>query len=301
MNAFPCYSNNSSMPVWLTIDEAVGVINRRTGANIMVSEVWRYALYGHLKLSVYFQSPVKLQKICMNGSNQNEIYLETISNNISYRLCYLNDCCIRYEDFRRVKTDGVLISPAYHIIDTPLTGCEYTEVQKRLANSLSLPQPVSGQHNYHYGIFVREEEDVFQVFEQCTWQERISRQLNYLPVDMAVSLREQIAEQGIPHTGIGYFPLFHFPDDAFFVVKRTHLEQFIETFFPSPVKSQENISTPLSRLLWLACKHNDQASPLIEHPYKLVSVFEEWATSDGITDRLSGDTLKKALKRGSPV
>ncbi|HGV0302588.1 TPA: hypothetical protein ACNFRT_002243 [Citrobacter freundii] len=174
MNAFPCYSNNSSMPVWLTIDEAVGVINRRTGANIMVSEVWRYALYGHLKLSVYFQSPVKLQKICMNGSNQNEIYLETISNNISYRLCYLNDCCIRYEDFRRVKTDGVLISPTYHIIDTPLIGCEYTEVQKRLANSLSLPQPVSGQHNYHYGIFVREEEDVFQVFEQCTWQERIS-------------------------------------------------------------------------------------------------------------------------------
>ena len=121
-----------------------------------------------------FEVPVKLQKICMNGSNQNEIYLETISNNISYRLCYLNDCCIRYEDFRRVKTDGVLISPTYHIIDTPLTGCEYTEVQKRLANSLSLPQPVSGQHNYHYGIFVREEEDVFQVFEQCTWQERIS-------------------------------------------------------------------------------------------------------------------------------
>lgn len=62
MNAFPCYSNNSSMPVWLTIDEAVGVINRRTGVNIMVSEVWRYALYGHLKLSVYFQSPVKLQR-----------------------------------------------------------------------------------------------------------------------------------------------------------------------------------------------------------------------------------------------
>ncbi|EBP4342208.1 hypothetical protein UK30_10165 [Salmonella enterica] len=301
MNAIPCYSNNSSMPVWLTIDEAVDVINRQTGADITVSEIWRYALYGHLTLSIYFQSPVKLQKICMSNANNNEVYLEAVSKDISYRLCYLNDFCIRYEDFYGVKTDGILISPAYHIIDTPLVGSEYTEVQKRLANSLNLPQPVSGQHNYHYGIFVREEGDIFQVFEQCTWQERISRQLNYLPVDMALSLREQIAEQGGYYSGIGYFPLFHLPDDAFFVVKKVHLEQFIMSFFPPPAKSQENISTPLSRLLWLACKHNDQASPLIEHPYKLVSVFEEWATSDGITDRLSGDTLKKALKRGSPV
>ncbi|EJH7538513.1 hypothetical protein ODC56_004059 [Salmonella enterica] len=299
MNAIPSHSNNSSMPVWLTIDEVVNIINRKMEASVTVSEVWRYVLYGHLKLSIYFQSPVKLQKICMD--NNGEIHLEIIDKDIEYKVCYLNDFCIRYGDYQGVKTDGALISPIYHIIDTPLAGCEYTEVQRRLANSLNLPQPVSGQHNHHYGIFVREDGEIFQVFEQCTWQERISRQLNYLPVDMAVSLREQIAQKGIPRTGVDYFPLFHFPDDAFFVVKKTHLEKFIKTFFPSPVKSQENISTPLSRLLWLACKHNDQASPLIEHPYKLVSVFEEWATSDGITDRLSGDTLKKALKRGSPV
>ncbi|VEA03442.1 Uncharacterised protein [Salmonella enterica subsp. enterica serovar Sanjuan] len=168
--------------------------------NITISEVWRYALYGHLKLSIYFQSPVKLQKICMSNTN-NKVYLETISKDINYKLCYLNDFCIRYEDFRSVKTDGILISPEYHIIDTPLVGSEYTEVQKRLANSLNLPQPVSGQHNYHYGIFIREEGEIFQVFEQCTWQERISRQLNYLPVDMALSLREQMAEQGIPVQG----------------------------------------------------------------------------------------------------
>ncbi|EJJ6948258.1 hypothetical protein NJJ93_001150 [Salmonella enterica] len=54
MNAIPCYSNNSSMPVWSTIDEALDVINRQTGADITVSEIWRYALYGHLTLSIYF-------------------------------------------------------------------------------------------------------------------------------------------------------------------------------------------------------------------------------------------------------
>lgn len=38
MNAFSCYSNNASMPLWLTIDEALEVINWQTGVNIMVSE-----------------------------------------------------------------------------------------------------------------------------------------------------------------------------------------------------------------------------------------------------------------------
>ncbi|OSL23905.1 hypothetical protein ECQG_00016 [Escherichia coli TA255] len=30
-------------------------------------------------------------------------------------------------------------------------------------------------------------------------------------------------------------------------------------------------------------------------------MFEEWVRSDGITERLNGDTLKTALERGSPV
>ena len=38
MNSFPCYSNNASIPLWLTIDEALEVVNRQTGVNIMVSE-----------------------------------------------------------------------------------------------------------------------------------------------------------------------------------------------------------------------------------------------------------------------
>ncbi|EGT0668113.1 hypothetical protein JAG28_003495 [Citrobacter werkmanii] len=263
----------------------------------MVSEVWRYALYGHLKLSIYFQSPVKLKKICVNSCNEDEIGLEIINKDICYKVCYLNDFCIRYEDFRGVKTDDVLISPIYHIIDTPLIGYEYTEVQKLLANSLNLPQPVSGQHNYHYGIFVRKEGEIFQVFEQCTWQERISRQLNYLPVEMAVSLREQIAKQGIPRTGIGYFPLFHFPDDAFFVIKRDELEQLIHKFFPQPSLQNKTarISTPVSRLFWLACKYNENIGQLIDHPYKLASIFESWATAEGFTGHLNGQTLKGGL------
>lgn len=49
------------MPVWVTVDEAVDIIKRQTNEEITASEVWRYALYGHLTLSIYFQSPVILR------------------------------------------------------------------------------------------------------------------------------------------------------------------------------------------------------------------------------------------------
>jgi quinol monooxygenase YgiN len=38
----------------------------------------------------------------------------------------------------------------------------------------------------------------------------------------------------------------------------------------------------------------------MNQPYKLLSIFEQWASEEGITDHLSGDTLKTALERGSP-
>lgn len=57
------------------------------------------------------------------------------------------------------------------------------------------------------------------------------------------------------------------------------------------------MTTPLSRLFWLACKHNDTISPLLNQPYKLLSIFEQWASDDSIGEKLDAETLKNALKR----
>ncbi|STB58609.1 Predicted transcriptional regulator [Citrobacter freundii] len=57
------------------------------------------------------------------------------------------------------------------------------------------------------------------------------------------------------------------------------------------------MTTPLSRLFWLACKHNDTISPLLNQPYKLLSIFEQSASDDGIGEKLEAETLKNALKR----
>jgi hypothetical protein len=186
-------------------------------------------------------------------------------------------------------------------MDSPLRGYEYVMLQKMLAHSLNLPLPETGQYNIYCGILVREGNDIFQVFEHQSSEQRVFQQLQFIPADNASFCHDEINKIQFDRKRKDYFPVYHFPGDACFVVKRTHLEVFMGTFFSVQEKSSLQISTPLSRLLWLACKHNDHTSPLLNHPYKLVSVFEEWAALDGITDRLSGDTLKKALKRGSPV
>lgn len=88
------------------------------------------------------------------------------------------------------------------------------------------------------------------------------------------------------------------PPDALFVIRRSHLEAFLTRHQP---ESKERISSALSRLLWLACKHNPQLDDkMLEHPYKLLNIFECWAREDGMHLSLSPETLKTALQRGAP-
>ncbi|ECD9611694.1 hypothetical protein FNZ18_20340 [Salmonella enterica subsp. salamae] len=301
MHTIPYYSNNTSVPVWVTVDEAVDIINRRENGQTKKSDLWRYALYGHLPLSIYFQSPIKLRKVCTNGDN---ILLDTVNGSIIDEIAKLSDSCILHGENRIIRTEGEYISPQHHIIDTPLLGLEYMILQKHLASTLNIPEPVKGQYNSHYGVLVHEEGMLYQIFESTTWENRVEQRLKNLPANMACKIYQKIEKTSFSNSGIHDFPLYQFPADAWFVIKRTALEKFMNIFFPTHInditKTSHRISTPLSRLLWLACKHNPDISPLIGQPYKLISVFEEWASSDGITERLNGDTLKTALQRGSP-
>lgn len=293
----------SKMPVWVTVDEAVNIINshKKNEQEINASDLYRYALYGNLKLSIYFQSPVKLRKVTI--SNNTAEYTK-VNDDIIERLGYLCHHCFISNDNSILKTEGNYISPPHNILDASLHGHEYAILQKLLAHSLCLPEPVTGLYNVHHGVLVKDEEHTYQVYELTSWQNRISQTLKKLPIDVAIPLHDDINISNTLKTNMEYFPVYQFPDDACFVIKSSILEQFIDTFFPQqPLHSQKvspRISTPLARLLWLACKHNQDISPLIEQPYKLISIFEEWAKSDGITERLNSETLKNALKRGSP-
>lgn len=298
MKSLPCYSKNISMPVWVTISEAAGLINKKFGTNITSGDVWRYAFYGYLTLSIYFQSPITIQRI---KYERNKLFLMKENNDLVSKLCSLSNDCLLNGSHWRLKTESGIICPRNHIMDTPLLGCECLVAQKFLARSLGFPLPDKGRFNTYCGVLVKDKTHIFQMLEYTTLGQRISQKLKCIPENKVSYYRDEIDMNSLIMKEVGYFPVYEFPRDAYFVVKRDNLEKFTDTFLPIASKPSSQISTPLSRLLWLACKHNDITGSLINHPYKLISIFEEWARSDGITDRLSGDTLKKALKRGGAI
>lgn len=100
----------SGMPAWVTVDEAVEIINSRIKhePEIKASDLYRYALYGKLTLSIYFQSPIKLKKVAVKN-NETE-YVE-VNKNIVERICYLCHKCFLNNDNFILKTEGNFITP----------------------------------------------------------------------------------------------------------------------------------------------------------------------------------------------
>lgn len=201
------------------------------------------------------------------------------------------------------STEGEYIHARQSVIDTNLFGYEYFLIQRLLAHSLKIPSPVTGAKDNNYGITVSFLGETFQLFEKMTWHERIKQQVKRLPKDNASDNYEKMLLHSIEESSHReYFPIHELPKDACLVIRHSELKKLInipveKKLLPS---SSTRISTPLSRLFWLACKNNETISPLITQPYKLLSIFEQWASEERITDRFSGDTLKTALERGSP-
>ncbi|MEI7346990.1 hypothetical protein [Dickeya chrysanthemi] len=294
-------NTKSSMPEWMTIQEAIRITKKTTKTELTDSDIYRHALYGNISLSIYFQSPIVLRKI---RTLDNKLKLRPVGHSFIDRLCLLDRNSFLGKRNLILSTEGRYITPTQPIIDTLLAGHEYVMVQRLLARSLHIPLPHIGENEINYGISVTLSGEIFQVFEKITWQERINQKIMRLPEKIWTDIYQEIQQQGMnPNLRKDYFPVHDLPQDACFVIRHTELEKLIDmpTKNQTSSSSSTRISTPLSRLFWLACKHNEAISPLIRQPYKLLSIFEQWASTDGITDHLSGDTLKTALERGSPT
>ncbi len=298
-----CTTPSRSTPLiqdWITIREAVNIAKKITHYRITESVFYRCALHRKLCLSIYFQSPIILKKLKLF---EKKLKLRRVENSYTHKFCMLDrDCFLRGRNLI-VSTEEESLSPMLRVIDTPLIGYEYVLVQRLLARSLGIPLPITGAIDINYGISVRLSGELFQVFEKSTWNDRIKQQLLRLPENIRPYIHNKISSQSINnHCCYKYFPIHDLPGDACFVIRYTEFEKLINMLVKGKANhpSTSRISTPLSRLFWLACKHNEAISPLIGQPYKLLSIFEQWASDDGITDHLSGDTLKTALERGLP-
>lgn len=285
---------------WLTIREAVKVANRMKGLKIKDSDIYRHALYGRISLSIYFQSPVIIRRI---RSSINKIKLRPVGGSVLYRLCMLERNVFLNGAGLILSTEGEYISPHQLVMKAGMLGYEIVLIQRLLAQSLNMPLPVTGANETNYGITVTLSGQSYQIFEKKSWRERVNQQIMRLPEHIITDIYDdESAHRFIDCSGKGYFPVYDLPEDACFVIRQEELDKLLgmsaECFTHS---SSTRLSTPLSRLFWLACKHNDSISPLLRHPYKLFPIFEQWASVEGITDHLSADTLKRALERGSPA
>ncbi|HAG2476094.1 TPA: hypothetical protein G8W07_001336 [Salmonella enterica] len=281
---------------WITVQEAVLLMRQLTNNNFNVSDIYRRALSGNIYLSIYFQSPVFLRQVIQS---EQKIKLKLSETSLIHQLCYLESECFINKIQFITSTEGQFFLFEHDVIDTSLIGYEFVVLQRLLARSLKLPLPIKRKYCINHGISVFLSGNTYQIFEKTTWQERIKHQTVKLPVNMAEEIDEYMT--GINNSILyqrEYFPLHDLPGDACFVIRRTEFEKLLALYTSTPASTRT--SSALARFFWLACWHNEAIRSLIGQPYKLLSIFEQWAREDGITDKLSGDTLKAALERGCP-
>ncbi|MBI0440429.1 hypothetical protein F7100_22330, partial [Dickeya dianthicola] len=131
-------NTKSSMPEWMTIQEAIRITKKTTKRKLTDSDIYRHALYGNISLSIYFQSPIFLRKI---RTLDNKLKLRPVGHSLIDQLCLLDRSSFLGKRDLILSTEGKYITPAQPIIDTLLAGYEYVMVQRLLARSLRIPLP----------------------------------------------------------------------------------------------------------------------------------------------------------------
>ncbi|MBS0847048.1 hypothetical protein [Citrobacter sp. JGM124] len=287
---------------WLTIPEVKYHACQRHHVYLSDADIYIHALNKRITLSIFFQSPIFLKKI---NRHNNKLKFRTFERSQLEQLCYLESDQFILNRKIIYSTEQDVLPIQGHLFDTSLMGFERVLIQQLLASSLGIPiSDDSLRYGHNFGITVKINDDIFQLFEKCTTKQRYQRQLLSLPNNITSRLRLPLeSNNNLDIPTISLFPIYHLPKDACFVIRQSEIEKLLtgETKFIGSQTPTPRITTPLSRLFWLSCKYNQTISSLINQPYKLLPIFEQWAKESGIADKFSGDTLKQALARGAPA
>ena len=222
---------------WLTIDEAADYLTTQLSEPFTPADIYHLALDGYLTLSLNLMSPVSVCKVTLGprivadhlysasparGNNPSKYWGETPTSYVTYECATMQDNVARI--FQGVE-------------DVLPKGLIRTELKKLHCESLGIP--VSNlDHKFLPGcIFVRGEGETFQL------QRRVH-------LDAEVEFRRQKAkEYGVPEEVIGphidqfeqkyrsllepygslifFLPSTHLPGNAFFVARKSALNDFI--------------------------------------------------------------------------
>lgn len=287
---------------WLTPDEAVTVLLQHN-IPLLPADLFRHALHGDLTFSVYFPSPVLLRPLnlsCRLACREAKIpFLYPQCSKPGNRRITANTPPFRRDPSLRLSTT--------QLWDLPMLGLERLLLHHQLAQALEHPQPEETWCCNQAGIVVRDEQgQLYQLCRRKPVRELLMELLGVngkLPEELHLLISQLYCHARGELQSRLQLPICYLPDtlpaDAILVIRRIHLEAFLTRHQP---ETRERITAALSRLLWLACKHNPQLNEeLLEHPYKLLTVFESWAQEEGLNiPPLNGETLKNALRRGAP-
>ncbi|MBU9863664.1 hypothetical protein J1791_00095, partial [Rahnella aceris] len=86
----PSFNSSNKTSDWMTIREAVKIANRTMNGKIKDSDIYRHALHGNIRLSIYFQSPIILKKV---RTINHKIKLHPIDNMLLSRISTLEKNC----------------------------------------------------------------------------------------------------------------------------------------------------------------------------------------------------------------
>ena len=247
---------------WLTLDEAAEVI-RQHNITLLPADLIRHALHGDLSLSVYFPSPVLLRPLnppCRFACRFSKPPFPPSQCNKPGNRKIMANS-------PPCRRDPTLQLTTSHLWNLPLIGLERLLLHQQLAKTLNRPCPKDTHCCNQIGIVVCDENDSY--YQLCCRK----------------SLRELLLE---------------------LLATQNNLQEELHLLIGQLYGNGRNdlksrITSALSRLLWLACKHNPQLDDeMLEHPYKLLNIFECWAREEGMHLPLSPETLKTALQRGAP-
>ncbi len=225
---------------WLSLEESAGYLERMIGERVTIIDILRFALDGHLTLSINLQSPklaknVSICKLEMEVAAQcKEVYVynnwnlyidETFSPNrpIDFAMPITNDL---------TKLSGIL--------DTPLLGIERVHAEGQYCACLGLPKP-SGKQEVMRGIIVyRAHLELFQLqefidvdseLEHLRTASSIADEVSQVACKQIISMFESIKSINVwdKNAYQRYIPITKFPDDVYFVVRKKYLDELVET------------------------------------------------------------------------
>ncbi|MEQ6968388.1 hypothetical protein [Pectobacterium polaris] len=275
-------SKLNNLRKWLSLDESAKYLERKINEQVAITDILRFALDGHLILSVNLQSPkiakkVEIKRVKMAETATNvEVYVRENWG------VYIGESFSPDREIDFAIATSNEITSLSGVQDTPLLGIERLFAEEQYCKSLGLPKPSrkqdlirgvtisagpSGLYQLQHFIDVDDEiEELYQAAEAAG-------DANHPAFDSIIEIFKNLSTISMwdADAHMRYIPVPSVPDDIYFVARTANLDKLVEVLNATPVtktpkqsKKTENAQAKFIKNLLTVMYGADVA----EHPRK---------------------------------